>query len=54
MSDIRTIARALGGNVIARDTVAAPGPGHSRKDRSLNCQARQQRTRRLHRAQPYR
>lgn len=33
--DIRTVARALGGNVIGRDKVAAPGPGHSHKDRSL-------------------
>ena len=34
MHDLRTIARLLGGNVIARDQVAFPGPGHSRRDRS--------------------
>jgi putative DNA primase/helicase len=33
--DIRVVARALGGEVIGRDKVAAPGPGHSHKDRSL-------------------
>ena len=38
MHDIvaRSIARALGGDVVGRDQVAAPGPGHSRKDRSLS------------------
>jgi hypothetical protein len=36
LRDIRAIARALGGEVIGRDQVAAPGPGHSRKDRSLS------------------
>ena len=35
MIDIRAIARALGGSVIGRDTIAAPGPGHSPRDRSL-------------------
>ena len=34
--DIRAIARALGGDVTGRDKVLAPGPGHSRKDRSLS------------------
>jgi hypothetical protein len=34
--DVRTMARVLGGDVIGRDTVVAPGPGHSRKDRSLS------------------
>lgn len=34
--DARSLARALGGDVIARDQVAAPGPGHSRHDRSLS------------------
>jgi putative DNA primase/helicase len=34
MRDLRSIARALGGNVFGRH-VMAPGPGHSRKDRSL-------------------
>jgi putative DNA primase/helicase len=33
--DIRAAARALGGDVTGRDAVAAPGPGHSPKDRSL-------------------
>lgn len=33
--DIRAVAQALGGNVIGRDKVAAPGPGHSGHDRSL-------------------
>src|SRR5215211_2778669 len=33
--DPRWIARALGGDVAGRNTVLAPGPGHSRKDRSL-------------------
>jgi putative DNA primase/helicase len=31
----RTIAAALGGQVSGRDTVLAPGPGHSPRDRSL-------------------
>jgi putative DNA primase/helicase len=35
LGDLRAIARALGGNVIGRDTVLCPGPGHSRRDRSL-------------------
>ena len=35
MIDVRAIAHALGGEVLGRDTVMAPGPGHSRKDRSL-------------------
>jgi hypothetical protein len=35
MTDIRAIARALGGNVISRDAVVAPGPGHGPRDRSL-------------------
>jgi len=36
MIDARSLARALGGDVTSRDTVSAPGPGHSRKDRSLS------------------
>jgi hypothetical protein len=32
--DLKTIARALGGEVNGRQ-VLAPGPGHSPKDRSL-------------------
>jgi putative DNA primase/helicase len=34
-SDLRAIARALGGEVVGRQ-VLAPGPGHSRQDRSLS------------------
>ncbi len=34
MTDLRTIARALGGQVVAGQVVA-PGPGHSRRDRSM-------------------
>jgi putative DNA primase/helicase len=34
-SDLRTIARTLGGEVVGRQ-VLAPGPGHSSKDRSLS------------------
>jgi hypothetical protein len=33
--DIRSLARALGGDVLGRDTVLCPGPHHSRRDRSL-------------------
>jgi putative DNA primase/helicase len=32
---VRQIAAALGGNVTGRDSCNVPGPGHSRKDRSL-------------------
>lgn len=32
----QSVARALGGQVSGRDRVLAPGPGHSRKDRSLS------------------
>lgn len=35
MQPIRNIAIALGGEVAGRDSVRVPGPGHSRKDRSL-------------------
>jgi putative DNA primase/helicase len=34
--DVRTVARALGGEVSHRCQVLAPGPGHSRHDRSLS------------------
>lgn len=34
ITDLRTIARALGGDVVGHE-VRAPGPGHSPKDRSL-------------------
>jgi hypothetical protein len=36
VSDLRTIARALGGEVAGLDQVLAPGPGHRPKDRSLS------------------
>jgi len=35
MLDVRTIARALGGEVVGQQ-VLAPGPGHGRSDRSLS------------------
>ena len=35
MLDIRQIARIMGGDVTGRDSCNVPGPGHSRKDRSL-------------------
>ena len=34
--DARHVAAALGGDVVGRDAVSAPGPGHSREDRSLS------------------
>lgn len=36
MNDARAIAAALGGQVVGRDRVLAPGPGHSARDRSLS------------------
>jgi hypothetical protein len=36
MLTLNQIARALGGEVAGRDTIKAPGPGHSTKDRSLS------------------
>lgn len=36
MIDARSVARALGGEVTGRDAVSAPGPNHSRHDRSLS------------------
>ena len=33
--DIRSLAAALGGTVTGRNSVLAPGPGHSPQDRSL-------------------
>jgi putative DNA primase/helicase len=36
MLDLKNIARALGGDVVTRDHVLAPGPGHGRADRSLS------------------
>jgi putative DNA primase/helicase len=35
IADLRTLARTLGGDVVGGQVVA-PGPGHSRKDRSLS------------------
>src|SRR5262249_35356326 len=35
MMDLRSAARALGGNVIGPNAIAAPGPGHGPNDRSL-------------------
>lgn len=32
----RSLARALGGDVVGRNQVVCPGPGHSPKDRSLS------------------
>jgi RecA-family ATPase len=34
--DVRSVAAALGGDVTGPDSVLAPGPGHSPKDRSLS------------------
>jgi hypothetical protein len=34
--DPRSVARALGGEVVARDSILCPGPGHSLRDRSLS------------------
>jgi putative DNA primase/helicase len=34
--DARTAARVLGGDVSGRDSIVCPGPGHSRRDRSLS------------------
>jgi hypothetical protein len=36
MLDARAVALALGGEAVGRDRVLAPGPGHSRSDRSLS------------------
>lgn len=33
---LRNLARALGGDIAGRDTIACPGPGHSKRDRSLS------------------
>ena len=35
MTAAREIARALGGEVVGRNILLCPGPGHSPKDRSL-------------------
>jgi putative DNA primase/helicase len=36
MMTAREIALALGGDVVSANRVAAPGPGHSNRDRSLS------------------
>src|SRR4051812_25667165 len=36
MMDPRSVASALGGTVIGRNQVLAPGPGHAAEDRSLS------------------
>lgn len=36
MNGLHSIARALGGTAIGRNTVVCPGPGHSARDRSLS------------------
>lgn len=36
MIELRTLAQALGGEIVGRNAVLAPGPGHSRRDRSLS------------------
>jgi putative DNA primase/helicase len=36
MSRLREMAAALGGDVVGRDEVICPGPGHSPRDRSLS------------------
>jgi hypothetical protein len=36
MTDARTLANALNGEVVGRDQVLCPGPGHSPHDRSLS------------------
>lgn len=36
MFDLILVAKALGGTVIGQNRVSAPGPGHSRADRSLS------------------
>jgi putative DNA primase/helicase len=33
--DVRAAARALGGDIVGRDQISCPGPGHSPRDRSL-------------------
>jgi hypothetical protein len=35
MNSLRSIAAALGGQIAGRDSFLCPGPGHSRRDRSL-------------------
>jgi putative DNA primase/helicase len=40
MFDIRHIAHVLGGDVIGRNSCNAPGPNHSRDDRSLSIRVR--------------
>lgn len=35
-TDLASLARAMGGEVVARDSILVPGPGHSDDDRSLS------------------
>jgi hypothetical protein len=39
-ASLRSIAHTLGGNIAGRNSVLCPGPGHSRKDRSLRVKFR--------------
>jgi putative DNA primase/helicase len=34
--DVRSIAKIMGGDVISRDSVNVPGPGHGKSDLSLS------------------
>lgn len=36
MSSLRSLAHALGGNIAGSNAIVCPGPGHSRRDRSLS------------------
>ena len=36
IADLRTIARALGGEVVGGSEILCPGPGHSPRDRSMS------------------
>ena len=36
MTDLRALAHALGGDISGRNQISLPGPGHSRRDRSLS------------------
>src|SRR5687768_8249611 len=36
ITDTRTAARLLGGDLFGRNSILCPGPGHSRADRSLH------------------
>jgi hypothetical protein len=36
VTDLRALAHALGGDISGRNQISLPGPGHSRRDRSLS------------------